>query len=217
MVDTNAALTMTRYGRSELKPNVPTESEYMTWLHVRYSKGTSIDTMRQELRSLGRNEFEINLILNYISNYVRDVMGLTPDNSRTASEEALKTRCEKLATYLRFDIVNFGIELARIQTPSAAVPGATYSISDELLAQWKIYYDTADTIVSIPELQGKDLEVNRDSLGLLIAELSRRLLEYKAREKQVLDTIQQMVDELDIYELSRFDVAPAIAANIGWL
>lgn len=217
MSDTNSALTMTRYGHSEMKPNVPAEPEYLRWLHVRYSKGTSIETMQQELRNLGRNEFEIDLILNYIRDYVRNEMGIDPDNSRSASEEALGIRCEKLATYLRIDIVNCGINLARIQTPSAAVPGASYRISDELLVQWKAYYDTAETIATVPELQGKDLEVNRDSLGLLIAELSRRLLEYKAREKQVLDTVQRLVDERNITELSRFTAAPAIAANIGWL
>lgn len=217
MVNSNPTLTKTRYGYSEMMPVVPSEPEYMMWLHVRYANGTSLETMRQELSAMGRNAFEIELILKHIEAYVRDEMGLNPDNSRSAGEEALGVRCEKLAAYLRIDLDKYGIVIGTTPQASVVIPGGAYRVAEDLLVQWKAFVDTGAEIACIPELQGTDLTVNKALFKELIEELATRLLQYKAGERQVLDHIQSLVDDRSISILSRFNVEDAINANVGWL
>lgn len=207
---------MTRYNFLKQKPVVPSDMEYMTWVHLRYAEGASEETMRTELRAIGRNEKEIDLILAYLSRYVRDEMGIKPDNSRTSEAEGILTRTAKLYRKALADLAT-AVTNTHLLAEKSAIIELSYVVTLETLASWQQVLSTGLPPTIGFGLIGVNADVDNDTLELLAAECKERIVERTAAITDIENELLGLSNNSDIEALSFFDASAALKAKLTWM
>jgi len=206
---------MTRYGYETTKDLIPVGPAYMQWAHLRYASGTSLETMRTEMRTRNFNEFEIDLILEYLDTYVRTEMKMDPDNSRTEYEEGLATRCNKFRTKLLLEMHRYFD--SHTSLASKVVPGASYVVTVETSATWMPLLSGSWTTAVLPGLSGYSAPVTKEEAQGLLDECVQAIVEIEAAKKELSVTLDRFYDDLDAAALVQYDVVAFLQNKLPWL